>query len=178
MAGADFTVHSSLVATASRSTKGMSVASRFAFLEIDGDERASVVELNKYHELVNESDLEGTGAIVLSLRGMVTEAIVADNTDAVITVAYDVAGGTTHTSIGTITGVTAQPIGDILDGSLTAFWGEHTSSADISAYCVPAGKNIEVALTTAQLDGTAGDTTGKILVIVEYVVIPRRIGEL
>jgi len=173
MAGADFTIHPSLMARGTVDNKGMSVSPRFALLEIDGDAYGNGVLAN-YHELVSDKDTVGTGIIVLSLRGVVTEAIAQSTTQMVATVRTK---GTTPATIGTITAVDNMPKGDIIDGSITAFWGEHTSDADISAYCVPAGYGLEVALTTAGLETDSSDTTGRILVLVEYLIIPKTITE-
>lgn len=145
-----------------------------AFLEIDGDARANGL-VDKYYSLVEKKETPGTGIILLSLRGIITEAPVQDDTAAVVTVRT---AGASPASLGTLTFITADPVGTIIDGSIATFWGEHSSQADISTYCVPAGYGIEAALTTAGVDGTPGDTTGKMLVVVQYVVIPRRIGEV
>jgi hypothetical protein len=145
-----------------------------AFLEVDGDTGGNQV-LATYHTLVEEEETAGTGAILLSLRGVVTEATTHAGVQGIITVRTK---GTTPATLGTLTFVDNQPIGDIIDGSVATFWGEHTSSDDISAYCIPAGYGIECALTTAGYETAAdGDGTGKMLVVVEYVVVPRRVGE-
>jgi len=173
MAGSNYTIHSSLMARGADDNKGMSVSPKFAMLEIDGDAYGNGVLAN-YHELVSGDDTEGTGIIVLSLRGMVTEAIAQDTTQMVATVRTK---GASPGTMGTITAADNQPVGDIIDGSITAYWGEHTSDADISAYCVPAGYGLECALTTAGLETDSSDTEGRILVLVEYLVIPRRVTE-
>lgn len=177
MAGSDFSIHSSLRAQSdSRAVpnRGMSVPLRTAMIEIDGD-TGDLQTLARYHTLVHEDDTTGTGIIIRSIRGMVTEVIAHADTVGVITVRTK---GATPATLGTITFIDNQPVGDIIDGSIVKFWGEHTTSDDISAYCVPSGYGIEVALTTAGFETTVdGDGTGKILVLVEYLVIPRRITE-
>lgn len=177
MAGSDFTVHSSLQARSDANAvpnRGMSVPVKVAMIEIDGDTGGNTV-LNRYHTLVHEDDTAGTGIIIRSVRGMVTEVTAHAAVQGVITVRSK---GTTPASLATITFVDNQPVGDIIDGSIATHWGEHTSSDDISAYCVPAGYGIEVALTTAGYETAAdGDGTGKMLVLVEYMVIPRTITE-
>jgi len=174
MAGTDFTVHSSLAANSVKGTKGMCVTPRFAMLEIDGDARGNQV-VGTYHSLVDKGDAEGTGIILLSVRALITEVVAQDTTQSVITVATD---GAASASLCTITATDNEVVGETLDASLTTEWANQADSTDVTTYCVPAGYGIKVALTTAGAEATAASTTGKFLVMVEYLVIPRRIGEL
>ena len=177
MAGTDFSIHSSLRARSDANAVpncGMSVPVKVAMIEIDGD-TADLQVLARYHTLVHEDDTAGTGIILRSVRGLNTEAVLHAGVQGIITIQSK---GTTPANLATLTFLDNTPIGDVTDGSITAHWGEHAANADVSAYCVPAGYGIKVALTTAGYETAVdGDGTGKMLVVVEYMVIPKTITE-
>jgi hypothetical protein len=178
MAGTDFTIHSSLKARSNSEAvpnRGMSVPVKMAMLEIDLDENDTQV-LDRYHTLIHEDEAVGTGIVILSLGAINTEAILAANTDAVITVRTK---GATPASLDTITSTDNAAIGVWqAGGSLTTNWDNRAAADDRTTYSVPAGYGVEVALTTAGSEtAVAGDGAGKMLVMVEYVVVPRTITE-
>lgn len=175
MAGTDFTIHSSLRARANSQAvpnRGMSVPIMVAMLDVDGD-TADLQTLAQYHTLVHEDDTAGTGIIVRSIKGVYTEAVTHASGAGVITVRTK---GTSPAELGTLTFADNEPVGDTVDSSIANDWCEHTSAGSVTTYCVPAGYGIEVALTTAGYETTAdGDGAGRMMVIVEYMVIPKRI---
>lgn len=176
MAGTDFTIHSSLRARSDAQAvpnRGMSVPVKVAMIEIDGD-TVDLQTLALYHTLVHESETAGTGIIVRSIKGVYTEVVLQAGVQAVVTLRTK---GATPASLATLTFADNEPVGDTVDGSIANDWCEHTSAGSVTTYCVPAGYGIEVALTTAGYESAAGDGTGKLLVIVEYMVIPRTITE-
>ena len=176
MAGTAFTVHSSLKARSNAQSvpnRGMSVPMMVAMLEFDGDESDTQV-LDRYHTLGHEDDTTGTGIVVRSIRGVYTEVVLQAGAQAVVTLRTK---GATPAALATLTFVDNEPATDTLDGSITNAWADHATSQAIATYCVPAGYGIEAALTTAGYESVAGDGTGKLLVMVEYTVIPRTITE-
>lgn len=190
MAGTDFTVHSSLQARLSGvgavPNRGMSVPVKVAMIELDGDERASGGQtvLDKYHTLVHEDETAGTGIVVLWAGALITEAVVQDSVAAIIRLRTK---GTTPATFSDLTLTTADAVGvfrqflttsSLADKGLPVAHDATTSEAeDQTIMHVPAGYGLEVGLVTVGLDGTAGDTTGRALVMVSYVVIPKRITE-
>ncbi len=187
MAGTDFTIHSSLRARLDANAvpnRGMSVPVKVAMIEIDGDLRDLQTALAQYHTLVHEDETAGTGMVILWAGGLMTEAVVADGANAIVTLRTK---GTTPAVISDLTFTTADPVGDFIQFTTTntlAAMGIPVShdtttseSQDQTGMCVPAGYGLEVGLTTAGLDGTAASTTGKILIMVCYLVIPRTITE-
>lgn len=177
MAGTAFTVHSSLKARSDAQAvpnRGMSVPIMVAMIEMDGD-TADTQVLNRYHTLVHEDDTAGTGIIIRSIRGVHTEVVAQAAAQAVVTLRTK---GATPASLATLTFVDNEPATDTLDASIASAWADHATSQAIATYCVPAGYGIEAALTTAGYETTAdGDGTGKLLVMVEYTVVPRTITE-
>lgn len=176
MAGTDFTVHSSLQARSDANAvpnRGMSVPVRVAMIEMDGNVVGNTV-LDRYHTLVHEDDTAGTGIIIRSIRGVYTEVVEAASVDAVVTLRTK---GATPAALATLTFADNEPVGDTVDGSIANDWCEHTSAGSVTTYCVPAGYGIEAALTTAGYESVAGDGTGRLLVIVEYMVVPMTITE-
>jgi hypothetical protein len=145
-----------------------------AMLEVDGD-TADTQVLDRYHTLVHEDDTADTGIVVRSIRGVYTEAVTHAAVAGIVTLRTK---GATPASLATLTFVDNEPITDTLDADITAAWADHNTSTALATYCVPAGYGIEVALTTAGYETAAdGDGTGRMLVMVEYVVVPRRITE-
>jgi hypothetical protein len=145
-------------------------------IEIDGD-TADLQTLAKYHTLVHEDDTTGTGIIILSLGAIVTEVVAYNSgTVAIITVRTK---GATPATLDTISATDNAVIGTWAAGaSLTVNWDNRAAASDRTTYHVPAGYGIEVALTTAGFETSVdGDGTGKFLVMVEYVVVPRRVVE-
>lgn len=180
MAGTDFTVHSSLQARTHSQDKvpnrGMSVPVKIAMIEIDGDENDNQI-LAKYHTLVHEDDTAGTGIIILSLGTFTTEVVTHQNASAVITVRTK---GSSPASLALITSTDNATVGEwhAADADIIINWDNRANTEDRTLYHVPAGFGIEVALTTAGSEtSTAGDGTGKFLVMCEYVVVPRTITE-
>lgn len=190
MAGTDFTVHSSLQARLSGAgavpNRGMSVPVKVATIEMDGDERASGGQtvLAKYHTLVHEDETNGTGIIVLWAGALMTEAVVQDSQAAIIRLRTK---GSTPVTFSDLTLTTADAIGvfrqflttsNLSSKGLPVSHDASTSEAeDQTIMHVPAGYGLEVGLVTAGLDGTAGNTTGRALVMVSYIVVPKRITE-
>jgi hypothetical protein len=145
-----------------------------AMLDVDGD-TADLQTLAKYHTLVHEDDTASTGIIVRSIKGVYTEAVTHATVAGVVTIRTK---GATPVSFATLTFADNEPVGDTVDGSIANDWCEHTSAASVTTYCVPAGYGLEVALTTAGYETSVdGDGAGRLLVIVEYVVVPRTITE-
>jgi ABC-type hemin transport system substrate-binding protein len=153
----------------------MSVPVKVAMIEVDLDENDNQV-LDRYHTLIHEDETTGTGIVILSLGAINTEAILAANTDAVITVRTK---GTTPASLDTVTSTDNAAVGVWQAGaSLTTNWDNRSAADDRTVYHVPAGYGVEVALTTAGSEtSVAGDGAGKMLVMVEYVVVPRTVTE-
>jgi hypothetical protein len=151
----------------------MSVPIKVAMIEIDGDVVGNTV-LDRYHTLIHEAEAVGTGIIIRSIKGVYTEVVTHAGAQGVVTLRTK---GATPASLATLTFADNEPVGDTVDGSLTNDWCEHTSAGSVTTYCVPAGYGVEVALTTAGYESVAGDGTGRLLVIVEYMVVPRTITE-
>ncbi|KKM01156.1 hypothetical protein LCGC14_1797240 [marine sediment metagenome] len=178
MAGTDFSIHSSLRARTDAqavANRGMSVPVKVAMIEIDGDD-ADLQTLAKYHTLVHEDDTAGTGIIIRSMGTFTTEVVTHAGQTAVIRVRTK---GATPATLDDITSTDNQAVGvwSAMD-SLATKWCNVTNTTDRTTYHVPAGYGIEVALTTAGYETTvSGDGTGKFLVVVEYMVLPRRITE-
>ena len=190
MAGTDFSIHSSLQARLSGAgavpNKGMSVPVKVAMIEMDGDARASGGQtvLAKYHTLVHEDETADTGIIVLWAGALITEAVVQDSVAAIIRLRTK---GASPATFSDLTFTTADAIGvfrqflttsSLAAKELPVSHDTTTSEAeDQTIMHVPAGYGLEVALVTAGVDGTAGNTTGRALVMVNYIVVPRRITE-
>ena len=180
MAGADFTVHASLQARTHSQDKvpnrAMSVPVKVAMIEIDLDENDNQI-LDKYHVMVHEDDTAGTGIIIMSLGTLCTEAVTNANTASVITVRRR---GTSTASLAVITTTDNAAVGEwhAVDADIIINWDNRANTEDRTLYHVPLGDGIEVALTTAGSETTsAGDGAGKLLVMCEYVVVPRTITE-
>lgn len=140
-------------------------------IEIDGD-TADLQTLAKYHTLIHEDDTAGTGIVIRSIGAMVTEVVAHAGVQGIITVRTK---GTTPASLDTITVVDNDAVGEwVVPGSLTTNWDNRSGGDDRTTYHVPAGYGVEVALTTLGYESAVdGDGTGKFLVMVEYVVVPR-----
>jgi hypothetical protein len=152
----------------------MSVPVKVAMIEIDGDENDNQV-LARYHTLVHEDDTAGTGIVIMSMGALCTEVVLQAGAQSVITVRTK---GATPASLDTITATDNAAVGTwSAAGALTTNWDNRAAADDRTTYHVPAGYGIEVALTTAGYESAAGDGTGKFLVMVEYVVVPRTITE-
>lgn len=152
----------------------MSVPVRVAMLDVDGD-TADLQVLSRYHTLVHEDETANTGIIVRSIKGVYTEVVTHANAQGVVTIRTK---GASPVSFATLTFADNEPVGDTVDGSIANDWCEHTSAASVTTYCVPAGYGLEVALTTSGNEtAVAGDGTGRLLVIVEYMVVPMTVTE-
>ena len=175
MAGSDFSIHSSLRARSDPggvANRGMSVPLRMAMIEVDGD-TGDLQELAKYHTLVHDDETTDTGIIIRSMGGLITEIVDHDTVQGVVTVRTK---GTTPANLDTITFNDNAGIGTWNQtDSLTVDRFAFADAVDWTIYHVPAGSGIEVALTTAGT--TAGTVAGKMLICLEYFVIPRRVRE-
>lgn len=174
MAGTDFSIHSSLRARLSpdsTANRGMSVTPRVAMIEMDGNVD-DLQELAKYHTLVHEDDTADTGILVLRMYGIITEAAAMDSVMGIFTVRTKGASPATLETIafqtGDAVGEKIFPVGSTYDQD----WDNITDDTVLTTRNVPADHGIEVALTTAGSD--AGTAAGKMLICVEYVVLPKR----
>lgn len=185
MSGSDFTVHSSLRArtnTQAVANSAMSVPMKVAMIEIDGD-AGDLQTLAKYHTLIHQDDTADTGVLVLWMGALVTEAIAHDSVAGVIRVRTK---GATPVTFSDLTLTDNDVIGvfrQFLTTSSLAAVGlpvSHDASTseaqDQTIISVPKDYGLEVALITAGED--AGTETGKVLVMVCYVVIPKRITQV
>ncbi len=184
MAGSDFTVHSSLRAMTDPQAvpnRGMSVPVKVAMIEIDGDV-GDLQTLAKYHTLIHQDDTAGTGILVLWMGALVTEAIAHDSVAGIIRVRTKGATPVTFSDLtltdNDVIGVFRQFLttSNLAAKGLPVAHDTTTSEAeDQTIMSVPADYGLEVALITAGTD--AGTVAGKVLIMVNYVVIPRRITE-
>lgn len=185
MAGSDFTVHSSLRARTDAqavANRAMSVPVKVAMLEIDGDV-GDLQTLAKYHTLIHEDDTAGTGVLVLWMGALVTEAIAHDTIAGIIRVRTK---GETPVIFSDLTLTDNDVIGafrqflsspSLASKGLPVSHDTTTSEGqDQTIMSVPQDHGLEVALVTAGTD--AGTVTGKVLVMVCYVVIPKRITQV
>jgi len=185
MAGSDFSVHSSLRARTNSqavANRGMSVPSKVAMIEIDGD-AGDLQTLAKYHTLIHQDDTSDTGVLVLWAGALVTEAIAHDTIAGIISLRTK---GATPVAFSDLTLTDNDAIGvfrQFLTTSSLAAKGipvahdTTTSEAeDQTIMSIPANYGLEVALTTAGTD--AGTVGGKVLVMVCYVVMPKRITQV
>lgn len=174
MAGSDFSIHSSLRARLnpdSTANRGMSVTPRVAMIEMDGNVD-DLQELNKYHTLVHEDDTKDTGILVLRMYGIITENVAMDAVMGIITVRTK---GATPATLETFAFQTSDVVGEKIFSTGSAYdqdWDNVTNDTDLTVRNVPADHGIEVALTTAGTD--ASTAAGKMLICVEYVVLPKR----
>lgn len=185
MAGSDFTVHSSLRARSNSQAvpnRAMSVPVKVAMIEIDSEVN-DLQTLTRYHTLIHEDDTVDTGVLVLWAGALVTEAIANDTIAGIIRLRTK---GDTPVTFSDLTLTDNDAVGvfrQFLTTSSLAGVGlpvSHdatTSEAqDQTIMSIPEDHGLEVALITAGTDaGTAG---GKVLVMVNYVVMPKRITQV
>ncbi len=166
---ADFTVRTSLegkagnAVTGAGPVSGQNVNKMVAMLEYDLD---GTLATDAYLDLIPAS-LNANGMIVMAIKGLATEIVASDSTDAIITIRD---GASSPNTLGTLTVSDGDAIGDFTDiGSYTE-WESLVDGTDYSAQHVEAGVKVEAAITTAAAD--AATVTGRLLVLVEYVLIP------
>ena len=175
---ADFTVHSSLdavsVNTSGVASKGMSVVRRIAMLNFDGDAGGNQV-VATYHEMMPSALSEGTGIIVTDIYGIITEIVAQGTTVSVFTIRDTASSPNT---LATLTLTDAGALGSKQDAAspYDTEWPNIADNTDITLKSVAAGLGVEAALTTAGVH--TGTVTGRCLICIEYLLVPRRIGEI
>ena len=188
MAGSDFSVHSSLRARSNSQAvpnRGMSVPVKVAMIEIEGDTGDLQVD-DRYHTLIHEDETAGTGVLVLWCGGLITTAIAHASTAGIISLRTK---GATPVNFSDLTLTDNDAVGvfrQFLTTSSLAAVGlpisHDTTTAeaiDQTIMSVPADHGLEVALTTPGFETTAdGDGSGKVLIMVCYVVMPKRITQV
>ncbi len=188
MAGSDFTVHSSLRARSNSQAvpnRGMSVPSKVAMIEIEGDS-GDLQTVGRYHTLIHEDDTSDTGVLVLWAGALITTAIAHASTAGIISLRTK---GATPVNFSDLTLTDNDAVGvfrQFLTTSSLAGFGlpvshDTTTSEAVTqtTMSIPANHGLEVALTTAGFETTAdGDGSGKVLIMVNYVVMPKRITQV
>lgn len=176
---ANLTIHRSLSAVSNPrsgvATKGHIVGRRIAMIEIDGDARGDQVN-GTYHIVIPKS-LNKDGLLILDTYGIATEVFAQDTAQAIVTIRSN--DGTNQTTHATIAASNADAISTLQDSNQTTRWEAVADNATINTSVeriVPADRDIEVALTTTGSD--AGTVTGRLLVCIEFVAMPRRESEI
>lgn len=167
---ADFTVHGSLAAVATRSTSGHIVQRKIACLEFDCDATNGLTGTGSFVLIPASENLYGL--IILNVWGMVTEIFGGGTEDQGVVTISDESNNSIATW--TATNSAADALGDKVDSSLSTEWDNVTSGADLSGQSVAAGEYVDAAVTQ-QTSGTS--VGGKVLVCVEFMQIPSRITE-
>ncbi len=175
----DFTIHRSLSAVSAPKsgipTKGHIVKRQMALIEIDGD--VSGNQANGTYHLMIPKELNKDGLLILDCYGIITEVINQDAAQTVITVRGN--DGTTQVTHATITVVDADAASTLQDSNQTTRWESVADNASLKTTVeriIPADYDLEVALTTTGSD--AGTVTGRVLVCVEFIAMPRRESEV
>lgn len=176
---ADFTIHRSLSAvSAPRSgvaTLGHILNRQVGMIEIDGDVGGD--QANGTYHIIIPKDLNQDGILILDIYGIVTEVVAQDATVSVVTVRSN--DGDNQTTHGTITLADGNAISTLQLSNQTTRWESVADDATITTTVeriVLEDRDLEVALTTTGAD--AGTVTGRVLVCVEFVQIPRRVSEV
>ncbi len=165
---ADFTVPASLKGRAANAVtknaafEGKIVSLQCAMLEFDFDE--SRVPVGTYLDLIPAAQNK-YGLIVTGIKGFVTE--IFDSSASVITVRDEASSPNT---LATLTPASADDVGELVKfgaSGFTAEWEALADNSDYTGHMVEAGVAVQAALTTATTI-----VTGRLLVLVEYYVIP------
>ncbi|KKN58723.1 hypothetical protein LCGC14_0549010 [marine sediment metagenome] len=165
---ADITVPASLKGTAANAVtanaaiEGKIVSLQCAMLEFDFDE--SLVPVDTYLDLI-PANLNKNGLIVTGIKGFVTE--IFSSSTVVITVRDSDAN-----TLATLTPATADDVGEVVTFGSSGFvaeWEALADNTDYTGHMAAAGTAVEAAITTA-----TSVITGKLLVLVEFYMIPSK----
>ncbi|KKL19797.1 hypothetical protein LCGC14_2461870 [marine sediment metagenome] len=171
---ADITVPASLKGTAANAVtanaaiEGKIVTLQCAMLEFDLD---GTLALASYLTMI-PANLNKYGLIVTNVTSFVTELVATDAASPIITVRD---GASSPNTLCTIAPEDADAIGECVphtDSGFTTHWESLADNTDYTAQHVEAGVKVEAAVTTLAAD--AGTAAGKMLLLIEFYVIPSK----